>query len=119
VIRIAITQAAFEAIAATLALGSVAYEPTVDEGDLRYIWLEARWLDRLKSYRGPGESYSDVILRLKWNGPNAPVARGLIVDLVRWFIRQLNGPPVDVAAIGIEPDCLDKPFPSSFVGRFP
>jgi hypothetical protein len=32
VIRIAITQAAFEAIAATLALGSVAYEPTVDEG---------------------------------------------------------------------------------------
>jgi hypothetical protein len=42
----------------------VAYEPTVDKGDLRYIWLEARWLDRLKSYRGPGESYSDVILRL-------------------------------------------------------
>jgi hypothetical protein len=42
----------------------VAYEPTVDKGDLRYIWLEARWLDRRKSYRGPGESYSDVILRL-------------------------------------------------------
>jgi hypothetical protein len=34
------------------------------EGGLRYIWLEPRWLDRLKSYRGPGESYSDVILRL-------------------------------------------------------
>jgi hypothetical protein len=30
-----------------------------------YLWLEAaRWLDRLRSYRGPGESYSDVILRL-------------------------------------------------------
>ena len=63
-IRIAITQAAFEAIARALPVGSVAYEPAVEEGDLRYIWLEARWLDRLKSYRGQGESYSDVILRL-------------------------------------------------------
>ena len=36
-IRIAITQAAFDAIAKTLPLGSVAYEPAVDEGDLRYI----------------------------------------------------------------------------------
>ena len=63
-IRIAITQAAFDAIAATLPLGSVSYEPALDEGDLRYIWLEARWVDRLKSYRGPRESYSDVILRL-------------------------------------------------------
>ena len=63
-IRIAITQAAFDAIARTLPLGSVAYKPAVDEGGLRYIWLEPRWLDRLKSYRGPGESYSDVILRL-------------------------------------------------------
>ena len=67
-IRIAITQAAFEAIAKTLPLGSVAYEPALDEGDLRYIWLEARWLDRLKSYRGPSESYSDVILRLAGEG---------------------------------------------------
>ena len=67
-IRIAITQAAFDAIAVTLLLGSVAYEPTVDEGGLRIIWLEARWFDRLKSYRGPGESYSDVILRLAAEG---------------------------------------------------
>ena len=68
-IRIAIMQAAFDAIAATLPLGSVAYEPTVDEGGLRYIWLEARWLDRLRSYRGPGESWSDVILRLAGKPP--------------------------------------------------
>jgi hypothetical protein len=67
-IRIAITQAAFDAIAATLPLGSVAYEPALDEGDLRCIWLEPRWLDRLKSYRGPGETYSDVILRLAAEG---------------------------------------------------
>jgi hypothetical protein len=63
-IRIAITEAAFDAIARTLPAGSVAYEPAVEDGGLRYIWLEARWVDRLKSYRGPGESYSDVIMRL-------------------------------------------------------
>ena len=28
------------------------------------IWLEPRVLDRLKAMRGPGESYSDVILRV-------------------------------------------------------
>jgi hypothetical protein len=36
-IRIAITQAAFEAIAKTPPVGSVAYEPAVAEGGLRYI----------------------------------------------------------------------------------
>jgi hypothetical protein len=46
----------------------VSYEPAVDEGGLRYIWLEPRWLDRLNSYRGSGESYSDVILRLAAEG---------------------------------------------------
>jgi hypothetical protein len=62
-IRIAISQAAFEAIAATLP-GSVGFENAVNEKGERYIWLEHRWLDRLNSYRQPGESYSDVILRL-------------------------------------------------------
>jgi hypothetical protein len=28
------------------------------------IWLEARWVDKLSAIRSPGESYSDVILRL-------------------------------------------------------
>ena len=67
-IRMAITQAAFDAIARALPAGSVAYEPAGEEGGLRYIWLEARWVDRLKSYRGPSESYSDVILRLAGEG---------------------------------------------------
>ena len=44
--------------------GSVSYENKTDENGDRLIWLERRWLDRLKSYRCPGESYSDVILRL-------------------------------------------------------
>jgi hypothetical protein len=67
-VRIAISQAAFEAIAKTLPVGSVAYEPATDAGDLRYIWLERRWLDRLNSYRRALESYSDVIMRLAAEG---------------------------------------------------
>ena len=41
-IRIAITPAAFEAIAATLLLGSVGYEPQLDPQGQRLIWLEGR-----------------------------------------------------------------------------
>jgi hypothetical protein len=64
VIRIAITAAAFDALAATLPLGSVAYEVKVNERGEREIWLEPHILAKLKALRGPGDSYSDVILRL-------------------------------------------------------
>jgi len=40
-IRIAITPAAFAAIAATLPLGSVGYEPQTNAKGERLIWLEA------------------------------------------------------------------------------
>ena len=30
----------------------------------KLIWLDRAVVDRLRSLRGPGESYSDVILRL-------------------------------------------------------
>jgi hypothetical protein len=63
-IRIAITQAAFNAIAATLQLGSVSYENHVNERGERYVWLPPNVVDRLKAQRRLGESYSDVILRL-------------------------------------------------------
>jgi hypothetical protein len=63
-IRIAITQAAFDAIAATLPLGSVSYENHVNERGERYVWLPPNVVDRLKAQRRPGEGYSDVILRL-------------------------------------------------------
>jgi len=39
-VRIAITQAAVDAIAKTLPLGSVGYENKVDEKAERLIWLE-------------------------------------------------------------------------------
>jgi hypothetical protein len=63
-IRVSITAPAFEAIAATLPLGSVGYENATNERGERLIWLEPRMVDRLGALRGPGESYSDVILRL-------------------------------------------------------
>jgi hypothetical protein len=63
-IRISITQAAFEAIARTLPLGSVGYENKTDEQGNRLVWLDRAVVDRLRSLRRPGESYSDVILRL-------------------------------------------------------
>ena len=61
-IRLAITPAAFDAIAATLPLGSVGYEAK-PKGE-RMIWLEAAVVDRLTALRREGESLSDVILRL-------------------------------------------------------
>jgi hypothetical protein len=64
VIRIAITEAAFEAIVATLPLGSVGYENAVNVRGERLIWLDPRMADKLTAMRGPGESYSDVIMRL-------------------------------------------------------
>jgi len=63
-IKIAITTEAFEAIAKTLPLGSVAVEPYYNERAERLVWLEPAMVDRLGAMRGLGESYSDVILRL-------------------------------------------------------
>jgi hypothetical protein len=42
-IRIAITEAAFEAISETLPLGSVGYENKTNEQDNRLIWLDRAW----------------------------------------------------------------------------
>jgi len=63
-VRIAISVEAFEAIARTLPLGSVGYENKTNERGEKLIWLDRAVIDRLRSLRGPGESYSDVILRL-------------------------------------------------------
>ena len=62
-IKIAITQAAYDAICARLPLGSVGYEVEANEQGERYVWLEDAMADRLGAIRGPGESYSDVIIR--------------------------------------------------------
>ena len=67
-IRIAITPAAYAAIAATLALGTVAVEPERAQDGSVHIWLDPGVLAKLKALRGPGEGYSDVILRLAGQG---------------------------------------------------
>jgi hypothetical protein len=63
-VRIAISQAAFDAIASTLPLGSVAFDAQVNERGERLIWLPPDVLAKLKALRGPGDSYSDAILAL-------------------------------------------------------
>jgi hypothetical protein len=63
-IRIAITVEAFDAIAQTMPFGSVNFEAGVDDKGERYIWLPRAVVDRLRSRRAPGESFSDVILRV-------------------------------------------------------
>ena len=63
-IRISITAEAFEAITATLRLGTVGYESEPSPKGERWIWLEETWINKLDAIRMPGESYSDVILWL-------------------------------------------------------
>ena len=62
-ICIAVTEAAFEAVA-TLPLGRVVYERLLNAKGERVIWIKRLALDKLTATLGPGESYSDVILRL-------------------------------------------------------
>jgi hypothetical protein len=62
-LRITITAAAFDAIAATLPSSVGVEAQRAPNGDY-FIWLDPRYVDRLRALRGPGESYSDVILRL-------------------------------------------------------
>jgi hypothetical protein len=62
-ICITISAAAFDAIAATLPSNVGCERIRAPNGDY-HIWLEPRLVDRLRAMRGPGESYSDVILRL-------------------------------------------------------
>jgi hypothetical protein len=68
-IKIAITQAAYNAICATLPLGSVAVEPYFNAKGERLIWLDEVWVDRLGAMRRPTESYSDAILRMVGDSP--------------------------------------------------
>ena len=63
-VRIAITEQAFLAYRSTLALGSVGFENPVDEHGERLIWLPNDVVNRLAYLRGPGESLSNVILRV-------------------------------------------------------
>jgi hypothetical protein len=60
-VRISITSAAFDAISATLPLGSVGFEREPNANGEVMIWVEQVMANRLADLRGPGEN---VILRL-------------------------------------------------------
>jgi hypothetical protein len=66
VVRIAISAEAFEAIAQTLPLplGLVSYDNASNEKGERYVWRDRKVVEHLRTLRDPGESFSDVILRL-------------------------------------------------------
>jgi len=63
-VRIGITSAAFTALCDTLPVGSVAFRAEADEQGQWLVWVETSVADRLAAMRGPGESLSDVIMRL-------------------------------------------------------
>jgi hypothetical protein len=79
-VRIAIGQAAFEATARTLPLGGVGFENATNGLGQKLIWLDRGVVNRLRAMRGPGESYSDVILRITGRDdrkePRAPSRKG-------------------------------------------
>jgi hypothetical protein len=63
VVTISISPEAYAAIGATLPKGSRADARPDGKGGY-LVTLDRTVLDRLRELRGPGESYSDVILRL-------------------------------------------------------
>jgi hypothetical protein len=67
-IRVEISQAAFEAIPYVVPLSGVAYEAKTNEAGERLIWLAPVLYNRLTALRGRRESYSAVILRLAAGG---------------------------------------------------
>jgi hypothetical protein len=58
-------------LAATMPIGSVAYEAEVNERCERVIWLEPHVVDKLRRLRGARKSYSDVMIRLSTGVANS------------------------------------------------
>ena len=62
-ICVALTDAAYDAIASTLPKGAARWPMQRDQGQC-FIQVEAAVIDRMRAIRKPGESYSHVLLRL-------------------------------------------------------
>jgi hypothetical protein len=67
VVRISISQAAFEALASILPAGAQVGPVERSPNGAYRVWLERAVVDRLARMRRARESYSDVILRLAEN----------------------------------------------------
>jgi len=70
-IRVALTDSAYDAIASTLPKGSARWPMQRDNGKC-FIQVEAAVVDRMRAVRRPGESYSHVLLRLVELKTSAP-----------------------------------------------
>jgi predicted CopG family antitoxin len=66
-ISISITPEAYETIKTTTPRMDGAAASKRPNGQVQ-IWLDRAVVDRLRAMRGPGESYSDVIIRLAEEG---------------------------------------------------
>jgi hypothetical protein len=62
-IRVVLTDEAYDAIASTLPKGAARWPMQRDRGQC-FIQVEAAVVDRMRAMRRPGETYSEVILRL-------------------------------------------------------
>ena len=77
----------------------MAYEPELNAKGQRLIWLDRAVVDRLRLLRGPGESFSDVILRIASVGrafvlkPPTPRPRPGRDELANDLLRELDGRP--------------------------
>lgn len=61
-IRLTLTPGAYAVIAATHP-SSALKQGGAPNGDF-YVWLEAEYVERIRAVRKPGESYSEVIVRM-------------------------------------------------------
>jgi hypothetical protein len=73
-IRITIAGMAYAAIAATLPAASVPEKEIVPDREY-LVWLARGVVNRVRAVRAPGETFSDVILRLAARGPFAALTR--------------------------------------------
>lgn len=73
-IGITISGRAYAAIAATLPARSAVEREIAPDGEY-YVWLPPTAVERLLALRAPGETFSDVILRLAERGAYAAIIR--------------------------------------------
>lgn len=63
-VRIEVTQAAYDVLLSSLPDGWTPLEPQVSDMGNYYLWLDRRSVAQLAALRRPGEGFSEVVLRL-------------------------------------------------------
>jgi hypothetical protein len=97
-VKIAISQEAFDAIAGAMPVESVGFAQTNERGE-RLIWLPRGVVAKLRAMRGRGESYSNVILRL------------------RQRLRRLGEAHADLRLVNLEGAAAEQRMIPSFLGE--